>query len=196
MLQPQERFITVMFSDIRSFTSLAERSAPADVFAFLNSYFSAMVEVINAHDGTIDKFGGDSIMAVWGAPLDDPEHAAKAVRCAVAMRAALAEFNLARVKEGGEPIAIGIGLHTGPVISGTLGTKERAEYTVIGDTVNTAARLEGLTKDMQTDIVASDATVQHSGGVANFVPAGDFSVKGRTKTIAVYRVGAVVDQAA
>lgn len=188
ILEPKERDVTVLFADIRAFTSFSESRTPAEVFAFLTEYMEAMVAVINAHDGVIDKFGGDSIMAVWGVPSTDPEHAAKAVRCGVAMRHALAEFNARRMAGGHPETRIGIGIHSGKVISGALGTAERAEYTIIGDTVNTASRLESATKKVGADLLISAETLAFVQDRVTAEPAGDLTVAGKSKPIPTFRV--------
>jgi class 3 adenylate cyclase len=195
-LAPQSREVTVMFCDIRSFTPYAEANPPEKVFALLNEYLAAMVEVIDRHSGVIDKFAGDGIMAVWGSPVDHPEHAMAAARCAVAMRGALRAFNT-RLAANGEPdIAIGIGLHTGRVTAGPIGTHRRTEFTVIGDTVNTAARIEALTKEASTDILISSATwsrIEHLGVARSM---GPMKAKGKTAALDLYKlVGVYVDAA-
>ncbi len=188
ILEPKERVVSVLFADIRSFTSFSEQRTPSQVFSFLTEYMEAMVQVINAHDGVIDKFGGDSIMAVWGVPSEDPRHAAKAVRCAVAMRKALVEFNRRREAQGEPATRIGIGIHSGKVISGALGTAERAEYTIIGDTVNTASRLESATKKVGCDLLISAETYSHVQDEVVAEAAGDLTVAGKAKGVSTYRI--------
>jgi class 3 adenylate cyclase len=140
---------TVLFSDIRGFTSLAEQLPPTELIALLNKYMSAMVAVIVEHGGMVNKFGGDSILAVFGTPLNPAkDHAARAIRAASGMRRALAQFNQAQAGAGGPTLRIGIGIATGPVVAGNMGGQERIEYTVIGDTVNLASRLQSLTKEL------------------------------------------------
>jgi adenylate cyclase len=133
---------TILFSDVIGFTRMSERLAPERVVALMNSYFNRMVPCIQNHAGSVDKFMGDAIMAVWGVPIDKGDAAANAVSAALAMQNALVGFNSLQVREGQPELAMGIGLNTGPVVAGNIGTEERKEYTVLGDTVNVAQRLE------------------------------------------------------
>jgi class 3 adenylate cyclase len=137
------REVSVLFADVRGFTSYSEKHSAEDVTRTLNEYFQVVVEVIAAHEGVLDKFIGDGIMVVFGAPAPQPDHALRAVLTGLEMQAALNSLNLKRAQRGDDPIAIGIGVNTGIVVSGNLGSIERMEFTVIGDTVNLAARLEG-----------------------------------------------------
>jgi class 3 adenylate cyclase len=191
VIKPNERLASVMFSDIRNFTPMCESMSPVEVFDFLNEYLEMMVAVITRHGGLIDKFGGDSIMVVWGAPDEDSLHVQKAAACALEMRAALAEFNLRRVGQGLQPIRIGIGIHSGPVISGAVGSQERQEFTVLGDTVNTAARVEGLTKQHDTDIIVSGATWKLLGAAAAGRRLGTAQVKGKSRELEIFALEAL-----
>ena len=137
------REVSVLFADVRGFTSYSEKHSAEDVTRSLNEYFQVVVGVIAAHEGVLDKFIGDGIMVVFGAPAPQPDHALRAVLTGLEMQAALNSLNLKRAQRGDDPIAIGIGVNTGIVVSGNLGSIERMEFTVIGDTVNLAARLEG-----------------------------------------------------
>jgi adenylate cyclase len=153
------REVTVMFTDIKSFTSFSERHKPQVVVARLNEYLAAMVQLIYEHDGTVDKFIGDGIMAYWGAPLSQPDHAKRAVACALAMKEAMARLIAKWEKEGVEPFVIRGGIQSGDVVAGNIGSRgQKMEYTVIGDTVNQAARLEGMAKYYGVVFVVGDST--------------------------------------
>jgi len=159
--------VTILFSDIRNFTSLSEKLSAQDVVELLNAYFSKVCEIILAHGGMIDKFIGDAVMAVFGAPLASPDHARQAVATALGMVQAAKEFQgwmTRRFPQLGDwQFRIGVGLHSGPAVVGNIGSKQRLDFTVIGDTVNTASRLEGFTKEMGCPIVASQAVVDMAG---------------------------------
>jgi class 3 adenylate cyclase len=173
-------------SDVRNFTTLTERTDPEVLVHDLNRYFSEMVEIIRREGGLVDKFIGDGILAVFG--LDDPEHASKrAVRTALEMQAAVMKLKL----ELSIPIEIGIGIHRGEVIAGNIGSTERMEFTFIGDAVNTAARLEGLTKGLGASIVISSAIHSELAGNAAKLPWKHFEkqvLKGKTEMVSVYGI--------
>jgi len=140
----QRREVTIMFADIRGFTPLAERLLPEEVVAVLNTYLSFLTESVFAYDGTLDKFMGDSVMAVFGAPLDQKHHALRAILAALEMQHDITRLNRERAASGLQTVRIGIGVTTGQVIVGNIGSDERLDYTAIGDTVNLASRLEGM----------------------------------------------------
>jgi adenylate cyclase len=151
--------VSVLFADIRGFTSLSENSAPEEIVQMLNHYFAAMTEAIHDHHGTIDKFIGDAIMAVWGAPIKSATHADDAVRAALQMREKLIEINAWLAARGATTIDIGIGINSGEVVMGSIGSALKADYTVIGDNVNLASRLEGLTKLYDCPLLISESTL-------------------------------------
>ncbi len=146
---------TVLFADIRNFTSYCEGRAPGDILAFLNTYFESVVAPIFDHGGMVDKLLGDGVLAVFGAPLPATDHAIRAARAAIAMIEAAHSLHY---PHSGDPVRIGIGLHSGPIIVGDVGGGGFADFTVLGETVNLAARIEGLTKRFDADILMSDAT--------------------------------------
>ncbi len=180
--------VTVLFSDIRAFTTISERMPPRELLDFLNEYFTGMVEIVLDHGGVVDKFIGDAIMAVFGAPSPESEDPLHAVLAALEMREKLQSINEAFRERGLPEIRTGIGLHYGEVVAGNMGHSERMEYTVIGDTVNLASRLEGLTKELGADILISGelhALVEHA---IEAEPIADVQVKGRAEAVAVFRV--------
>jgi adenylate cyclase len=185
-IETGRREVTLLFSDIRGFTTLSESRSPEQVIELLNRYFSLQVDVVFGHGGSLDKFIGDCIMAMWGAPLDDPEHARRAVACALDMADTLQAF---KRELGAEHIDfdVGIGLHSGPAVVGLMGSqKRRLEYTAIGDTVNLASRIEGLTKDAQRRILVSRETMERCGDAFEFVSCGTFPVKGRAQPVELF----------
>ncbi|UXY15090.1 adenylate/guanylate cyclase domain-containing protein [Chitiniphilus purpureus] len=178
------RHVSVLFSDIRGFTSLSETRPPEEIVSLLNRYFSRQVEVIFRHGGTLDKFIGDAIMAFWGAPVDDPQHAEHAVAAALEMARELEAFK-AELGELGGSFDIGIGIHSGPAVIGFIGAQARLDYTAIGDTVNLASRIEGETKGVAR-VLVSEATRQACGERFVFVEQGLHRVKGREQPVRLF----------
>ena len=181
----QTRQVTLLFSDIRGFTTLSEAKRPEEVVAILNRYFSMQVDVVWRHGGTLDKYIGDCIMALWGAPLDDAQQARNAVACALDMADTLQVFK----RELGateQNFDVGIGVHGGPAVVGFIGSEKKREYTAIGDTVNLASRIEGLTKDAKRRILVSRDTMEQCGGAFDFVSCGTFPVKGRAQPVELF----------
>jgi adenylate cyclase len=181
----QTRDVTLLFSDIRGFTTLSETRPPAEVVDILNRYFTRQVEVVFRHGGSLDKFIGDAIMAFWGAPLEDPAHAKHAVACALDMADALLAFK-AELGMAGAGFDVGIGLHSGPAVVGLIGSDQRREYTSIGDTVNLASRIEGLTKEAGRRILVSRETMERCAGAFDFVSCGTHPVKGRAQPVELF----------
>lgn len=182
------RQMTVLFSDMRGFTSLSEQGDPEALVQQLNEYFSRMVDVVFAHRGTLDKFVGDMVMALYGAPLDDADHAEHAVQTAVAMVEALEDLNRGWAAEGRPTLGIGIGINSGEMIAGTIGSRQVRSYTVIGDAVNLGARLESLNKEYGTQIIISDATRQQLRTPRELRPLGSVVVKGKSVAVDIFEV--------
>jgi adenylate cyclase len=190
------REMTVLFSDIRGFTTFSEQGQPEEIVATLNEYFTRMVELVFEHKGTLDKFVGDMVMALYGAPLDDPQHADHAVETAVRMVEELGKLNARWRAAGGPELDIGIGINTGPMIAGNIGSQAIMSYTVIGDAVNLGARLESLNKQYGTRIIISDATRQALTGRYECRALGDVVVKGKSKPVAIFEVtGRIANEA-
>ena len=185
-IEPQEVVVTVLFSDIRGFSTIAERLQAREVASVVGQHLEAMAEVVAAHGGTIDKFQGDAVMAVFGAPEPLPDHAERALRCAIAMQERQAELNAAGWEVVDLPeMGVGIGVNTGKVIAGTVGGGGRLEYTVVGDAVNIASRLQN--EAAGGEIVATDSTVAAAPGVI-CESIGSKHVKGREEPVEVFRV--------
>ncbi|MGB4073134.1 CHASE2 domain-containing protein [Pseudomonas sp.] len=182
LLASKECQLTVLFSDIRNFTTLSEQHTPTEIVRLLEGYFSSQVEVLFKHQATLDKFIGDAIMAFWGAPLDNPQQADQAILAALEMLDNLEAF---RRDYNCPDFDIGIGLHTGPAVVGLVGAKQRYDYTAIGDTVNLASRIEGLTKG-RAHLLVSAATRDACSLPLDFVPQGDHQVKGRAEAVSLF----------
>ena len=180
--------ITVLFSDIRGFTTLSETHAPQEIVGLLNRYFSRQVEVVFRHGGTLDKFIGDAIMAFWGAPIENPNHARHAVAAALEMIRVLQDFKRELAAQGNDMAGafdVGIGIHSGRAVVGFIGAEQKLDYTAIGDTVNLASRIEGLTKGVARLLVSRD-TVEACGNTFDFAARGSYKVKGRTQEVELF----------
>jgi adenylate cyclase len=188
VLGGEQREVTVLFSDIRGFTPLAEQLPPQALVALLNRYLTLMTERIHANGGIVDKFIGDGIMAMFGAPVQAPDDPQRAVRAACEMVRALERFNAEQEAAGAPPLKIGVGISTGVVVAGNVGSPGRLNYTVLGDTVNVAARLEGLTKEYGKPIIIGESTARSVA--AHFVlrALGEVPVRGRAEALQLYAV--------
>lgn len=187
--------VTLMFTDIRGFTHMSERMLPEEVVQLLNSYFSRMVETLFANDGMLDKYIGDGMMAIFGAPVPSKDHAEKAVRAALQMRHELKAFNEERVAAGHSPIKIGIGIHTGECVIGNIGSERRLDYTAIGDAVNTASRIEGLTKEHGADILISAETYAELKDLVRVRHLPEVELRGKLSRQDLYIVEGLVSEA-
>lgn len=188
VLDGEEREATILFSDIRGFTSLSEKMKPKELVKMLREYFTLMVGAIFEFQGTVDKFIGDAIMSIFGAPTPQPNHAELAIQTALEMQRLLALFNANRTRKGQEFISIGVGINTGDVVVGNIGSEERLEYTAIGDAVNLASRLEGINKQYGTHIIISEFTYNHVGDTIVERELDEVRVKGKHKPVKIYEV--------
>jgi len=186
MLTGERRDATVLFCDIRGFTSMSERLTPVQVVSVLNEFYTLMIETVSKHDGTLNKFQGDAVMAVFGAPIAHPDHAARAVKTALDMRTAVAELGRRRRALGEDTFEVGIGVSLGEVVAGSVGTEERMEYTVIGDSVNIASRLQDRAKP--GSILLTRRTYEAVKDLVDAKSLGAMKVKGKEEEVEVYEV--------
>jgi adenylate cyclase len=180
--------VTILFSDIRGFTTIAEQATPSELVGQLNEYLTAMVDIVMEHNGTLDKFIGDAIMAVYGAPLSAGvvEDAWRAVQTASRMRDRLAELQNGWAAQGRPRLEIGVGINHGEALVGNIGSPQRMEYTVIGDVVNVASRIEGLNKEFGTDVLLAESVYEMVKERVEAKPMGMAEVKGREQKVMVY----------
>lgn len=182
----QRREITVLFADIRGFTALSERTAPEALVSMLNEYFEIMADLVFQHEGTLDKFMGDEVMAVWGAPLAQPDHVSRAVFAALSMRRAVEDYNRFRIARGEDPLKVGIGINTGEAVAGYMGATRTLSYTVIGDTVNVASRLCGHAGP--GDILVSEAVAAQLRNVLEIEAREPATLKGKSQPVPVFAI--------
>lgn len=182
----EEKDVTIMFTDVRGFTGLSEACDPADLLATLNEYFTVLTRVIESHGGIVDKYIGDAVMAVFGAPVETPGHARSAVDCAAGIRRVLREFNTSRSAAGKPRLETGMGLASGRVVAGNMGSVSRYNYTVIGDTVNLASRLQDETKTFKVDCVIAAGTAERCGCGDRLRALGDVTVRGKSESVGVF----------
>ncbi|MDQ2988858.1 MAG: adenylate/guanylate cyclase domain-containing protein [Pseudomonadota bacterium] len=178
--------LTVLFSDVRDFTSISERLAPEQLARFMNEYLTAMTLVIRRHGGTLDKYVGDAIVAFWGAPMDDPHHAQHAVLAALEMQDEVVRLNQSLVPQGWPALQVGIGINTGLMTVGDMGSSVRLAYTVMGDAVNLGARLESKSKDYGVGIIVGQSTQAASPGIA-YRELDRVQVKGKDEAVTIYQ---------
>ena len=182
----EKKEITILFSDIRGFTSMSEKMQPEEVVGILNEYLTEMTDTIFKNNGTLDKFIGDAVMGLFGTPAYYPDHALRAVKTAFMMKGKLNELNERWKSQGRHTLRIGIGINTGDVIAGNMGSLKRMEYTVIGDAVNLASRLESLNKDLGTEIIISSSTYEQVKDHVKVKKFTDIKVKGKEEFLTVY----------
>jgi len=179
---------TILFSDIRDFTTLTEELGPQGTVSLLNEYFTIMVDCIRREGGMLDKFIGDAIMAAFGIPMPHEDDEDRALRAAIAMISALNTWNVKRTADGKKPVMMGIGLNTDTIVSGNIGSPKRMDYTLIGDGVNLASRLESASKQYHARILISENTYHKLRGTYRIREIDRVIVKGKTETVAVYEV--------
>ena len=189
----ERRRVTVLFCDIRGFTALVERQDPEEVISQLNRFFSEMIDIVFQYEGTLDKFMGDAIMAVFGAPLSSGVDEERAMRAALDMQKKVVELNAQWSLEGIQGFRIGIGINTGDVVIGNIGSERRMEYSAIGDTVNTAARLEALNKEYGTSLLISETTYKAVSKLVQVRFISTETLRGRVSPIGVYEVTGLRD---
>ncbi|MCU0612524.1 MAG: adenylate/guanylate cyclase domain-containing protein [Candidatus Eisenbacteria bacterium] len=185
-LKGEQREITVLFCDIRGFTTLSETKTPEEVVAILDEFLSVMVGEVFAHGGTLDKFLGDGMMVFYGAPGHVPDHADRAVQTGLAMIERLNELNARWTERGWPALRLGVGINTGPAVVGSIGSKERMEYTAIGDTVNTASRVQALNKELNTSILVTKTTLESVRTNIRFSPHGSSKIRGRQQEVELF----------
>lgn len=186
-LEGESKELSVLFSDIRSFTSLSEKMTATELKQFLNRYFNPITEAIFKNKGTIDKYVGDMVMAFWGAPLEDPKHASEAVNAALEMQLAIKDLNQTLLQEKKPEVKAGIGINTGLMNVGDMGSRFRRSYTVLGDTVNLGSRLEGQSKFYHVDIIVGETTWQHTNQEFAFRKLDKIKVKGKETGVDIYQ---------
>src|SRR2546427_829947 len=182
------RTVSVLMSDVRGFTTLSEQLPPSRISEIMNEYFTAMVQVIMRHRGLVNDFIGDGILAIYAAPLDDPDHAWHAVQTALGMQQALAELNRTWAERDAPTLAMGVAINTGDVFAGTMGSPRRKKYSVLGDTVNTVARMEGMNRELGTEILISSAALAAVKGRVIVRERGAVKVKGKAEPVELYEL--------
>jgi class 3 adenylate cyclase len=187
-LDGEMKRVTLLFSDLRNFTSLVEKNHPKQVIKIMNQYFTEMNQAIKEHKGLILQYVGDEVEAVFGAPMEFEDHPEMAVKAAFEMRYRLSQLNIKLVQQGFNPLAHGIGIHSGAVLAGNIGSKDRMAYALIGDTVNTASRIEGLTKTYGCDIIVSQTTYNFLTESYKAEQLAPVKVKGKEDELIVYKL--------
>lgn len=180
--------VTVLFADIRGFTSMSEKLEPDEISVILNEYFTALEPIISSYNGVINKFIGDAVMAIFGEPIQDKDHAVNAVKCANEMLLKVKELQKKWIEEGKPKIEIGVGINTGEAFVGNIGSEKRLEYTVIGDMVNLASRIESYNKVYKTQFLISSSTYAYVRGIADVIKISEVKIRGKEKKMNIYEV--------
>ena len=180
--------VTVLFADIRGFTSMSEKLQPDEISVILNEYFTALEPIISSYNGVINKFIGDAVMAIFGEPIQDKNHAVNAVKCANAMLLKVRQLQQKWLEEGKPKIEIGVGINTGEAFVGNIGSEKRLEYTVIGDMVNLASRIESYNKVYKTQFLISSSTYEYVRGIADVIKISEVKIRGKEKKMNIYEV--------
>ena len=180
--------VTVLFADIRGFTSMSEKLSADEVSVILNEYFTEIEPIVTRHNGVINKFIGDAVMAIFGEPIQDENHPKNAVRCACEMLDKVKELQAKWLEEGKPKIEIGIGINTGEAFVGNIGSERRMEYTVIGDMVNLASRIEGNNKTFKTNLLISESTYASAKSIVDTVKISNVKIRGKEKELNLYEV--------
>jgi len=179
---------TLLFSDLRNFTTLVEQNHPTHVVTIMNQYFNEMTLAVKAHKGLVLQYVGDEIEAVFGAPIGFDDHPDMAVKAALEMRRRLDDLNTRLEQQGFEPLSHGIGIHSGAVLAGNIGSEERMSYALVGDTVNSASRIEGMTKQYECDIIISQTTFNLLTESYDTKQLAPVKVKGKEDELIIYKV--------
>jgi len=187
-LEGEMKRVTLLFSDLRDFTGLVEKNHPRQVVQIINQYFTEMTRIIKAHKGLVLQYVGDEIEAVFGAPVGFEDHPEMAVKSALEMRVRLEQLNKELIQQGFEPLSHGIGIHSGAVLAGNIGSRDMLSYALVGDTVNTASRIEGLTKAYGCDIIVSQTTCNFLTGAYKTEQLAPVTVKGKEDELIVYKL--------
>ncbi len=185
--------VTILFADIRGFTSIAETLSAEELTGILNEYFSTIEPIIRKYDGVLNKFMGDAVMAIFGEPIKNKQHAINAVKCANEILRKVKVLQTKLLDEGKPKIAIGVGINTGEVFVGNIGSEERLEYTVIGDTVNLASRIEAHNKIYKTQFLISENTYNHINNIADVIKISNVSIRGKARKIDIYEVLRIIE---
>jgi class 3 adenylate cyclase len=188
-VRAQTREVTVLFTDLRNFTTLSEQLSPQELLERMNAHFAVILPVVHEFGGTVNKFIGDALMATFGAPIEQPDHASRAVRAGQEMLRRMASLNEMWLAEERPPMLMGVGIATGQVVVGVLGDADRVEYAVLGDAVNTAARLEGMNREKGTSLILSARTREAVGDAIALTSLGRVQLKGKAEPVEIYTAG-------